>query len=966
MCSMAISPCLTDYHAKYYAYELTRRYSADSLEKLASTFAGAKVELNPHQLDAALFAFESPLSRGALLADEVGLGKTIEAGLVISQKWAERKRKILVIAPSNLRKQWQQELSEKFFLPCTILESKSYKEIARDTNDYPFNRDDSIIICSYQFARNKASDVESVGWDLVVIDEAHRLRNVYKSSNIIANTLKRILQNRHKLLLTATPLQNSLLELFGLVSFIDDSRSERLRQRVFGDLKSFREQFAKLDGERVVADLKERLRPICHRTLRRQVDAHVLFTKRHAICEEFTPSWDEERLYNLVSDYLRRDNLQALPTSQRALMTLVMRKLLASSTFAIAKTLTSLSKRLKAKLTQQEPTKRLSEELAEDYEELDETIDEWGEDESEEAFSGLERSAIECEIRELDEFTKLAVSIEQNAKGESLLKVLEVAFEKTAEYGGARKALIFTESRRTQEYLLKLLSESAWGEGLLLFNGSNTDDRSKQIYRDWLDRYQGTDKITGSKTADMRSALVDYFREQGSIMIATEAGSEGINLQFCSLIINYDLPWNPQRVEQRIGRCHRYGQKHDVVVVNFLNQKNAADKRVFELLDQKFKLFDGVFGCSDEVLGSIESGVDFEKRIAEIYQRCRQPEEIDAAFDKLQQELSFEINKTMVQTRQKLLDNFDDEVREKLKVRSENSREVLGRFERILIDLTRYELAQDAEFVGEKIFRLDRLPDGLPVKVPLGLYELPRGSDTAHIYRMDHPLAKMLVQRAQNRNLPPAEIKFDYGAHGGKVTILEPLIGMSGSLSLSLFTIEALGQIEDELVFAALTDDGQKLDSEVAKRLLSLPGRVINPSIEIVGLALAKQTQYSVNLIQQRVAERNANFFEAEAKKLDGWADDLKVVLERDIKEIDRQIKEAKRAATAAVDLQSKLAGQKQVKALETQRNQQRRSLFDAQDEVDRQRDELIAQIESQLEQKSELKCLFKIRWHLA
>jgi ERCC4-related helicase len=956
---MVVLSCLTDYHTKYYAYELTRRYSADSLEKLASTFAGARVDLNPHQLDAALFAFESPLSRGALLADEVGLGKTIEAGLVISQKWAERKRRILVIAPSNLRKQWQQELSEKFFLPCTILESKSYKEIARDTNDYPFNTGDSIIICSYQFARNKAIDVESVAWDLVVIDEAHRLRNVYKSSNIIANTLKRILQNRHKLLLTATPLQNSLLELFGLVSFIDD--------RVFGDLKSFRTQFAKLDGETVIADLKERLKPICHRTLRRQVTAYVPFTQRHAICEEFTPGWDEERLYNLVSDYLRRDNLQALPTSQKALMTLVMRKLLASSTFAIAKTLTSLSKRLKAKLTQQEPTRRLSEELAEDYEELDETIDEWGEDEPEEALSGLERSAIESEIRELDEFTKLAESIEQNAKGEKLLQVLEFAFNTTAEYGGARKALIFTESRRTQEYLLNLLSESTWGEGLLLFNGSNTDDRSKQIYRDWLNEHQGTDRLTGSKTADMRSALVDYFREQGSIMIATEAGSEGINLQFCSLIINYDLPWNPQRVEQRIGRCHRYGQKHDVVVVNFLNQKNAADKRVFELLDQKFQLFEGVFGCSDEVLGAIESGVDFEKRIADIYQRCRQPEEIDAAFDKLQQELSFEINKTMVQTRQKLLENFDDEVREKLKVSKEQSDKALDRFEKLLIDLTRYELAQNAEFVSENSFRLERLPDGMPtVGIQFGLYELPRRSDTAHTYRMGHPLAEILIKRAQDRVLAPTEIQFDYSNYEGKITVLEPYGGMSGILSLSLFTIEALGQIEDYLVFAAITEDGEELDPEIAKRLMSLPGKVINPSIELEDPRLETKTQSDVNRIQQQVAERNANFFEAEAKKLDGWADDRKVVLERDIKEMDRQIKEAKRAATAAVDLQSKLAGQKQVKALETQRNQQRRSLFDAQDEVDRQRDELIAQIELQLEQKSNLQCLFKIRWHLA
>ncbi len=953
---MAISIALTDYHAKYYAHELTRRYSADSLEKLASTFAGAKVDLNPHQLDAALFAFGSPLSRGALLADEVGLGKTIEAGLVIAQKWAERKRKVLVIAPSNLRKQWQQELSEKFFLPCKILESKSYKE---STSDNPFNSGDAIIICSYQFARNKETDVEKVAWDLVVIDEAHRLRNVYKSSNVIANTLKRVLQNRHKLLLTATPLQNSLLELFGLVSFIDS--------RVFGDLKSFREQFTKPDSEKVVADLKERIRPICHRTLRRQVTAYVPFTQRHAMCEEFTPNWDEEELYDLVSEYLQRDNLQALPTSQRKLMTLVMRKLLASSTFAIAKTLTALSERLKNRLQEKYPARKLAEELAEDYEELNETIDEWGEDDRDEPLSNIERNAIISEIEDLDRFIKLAVSIEQNAKGEALLKVLEIAFKKTEEYGGARKALIFTESRRTQEYLLNLLENSEWSKGLLLFNGSNTDNRSKQIYRDWLAVHQGTDKLTGSKTADMRSALVDYFREQGSIMIATEAGSEGINLQFCSLIINYDLPWNPQRVEQRIGRCHRYGQKHDVVVVNFLNQKNAADKRVFELLEQKFQLFEGVFGCSDEVLGAIESGVDFEKRIADIYQQCRKPEEINAAFDKLQQDLSFEINETMVQTRQKLLDNFDDEVREKLKVSKEKSDKVLDKFEKLLIDLTRYELAQEAEFVDKNSFRLERLPDGLVAEnVQLGLYELPRRSDTAHTYRMGHPLAEMLVQRAQDRLLPPAEVQFDYDNYEGKITVLESLKGKNGILSLSLFTIEALEQTEDYLMFAAVTEDGEELDPETAQRLMSLPGKIINSSIELEDSRLEIRTQADINLIRQQVAERNANFFEAEVKKLDGWADDCKVVLEREIKELDRQIKEAKRAATAAVGLESKLAGQKQVKALETQRNQQRRSLFDAQDEVDRQRDELIAQIESQLEQKSELKCLFKIRWHLA
>jgi SNF2 family DNA or RNA helicase len=272
---------LTDYHAKYFAHELTRRYPSDSVEKFAGAVASAQVDLNPHQVDAALFAFRSPLSKGAVLADEVGLGKTIEAGLVISQRWAERKRRILIITPANLRKQWHQELTEKFFLPCALIESRSYNQAIKLGNFRPFEAQDTVVICSYHFARSKAADVSATPWDLVVIDEAHRLRNVYKPSNAIANTLKLALAQRDELLLTATPLQNSLLELFGLVSFIDE--------HTFGDLKSFREQFTNLNQQQVFQTLKDRLEPICHRTLRRQVTAYIPFTKRFPLVEEFTP-----------------------------------------------------------------------------------------------------------------------------------------------------------------------------------------------------------------------------------------------------------------------------------------------------------------------------------------------------------------------------------------------------------------------------------------------------------------------------------------------------------------------------------------------------------------------------------------------------------------------------------------------------------------------------------------------------
>jgi adenine-specific DNA-methyltransferase len=177
----------------------------------------------------------------------------------------------------------------------------------------------------------------------------------------------------------------------------------------------------------------------------------------------------------------------------------------------------------------------------------------------------------------------------------------EVGLGKATALGAERKAIIFTESRRTQAYLLRRLADSPYSDGIVLFNGSNTDAGSRAIYERWLERHRGSDRVTGSRTADMRSALVEEFRDRAPIMIATEAGAEGINLQFCSLVVNYDLPWNPQRIEQRIGRCHRYGQKHDVVVVNFINRKNEAD----HLLCAAFA--DGGAAVPDEALGRLWS-----------------------------------------------------------------------------------------------------------------------------------------------------------------------------------------------------------------------------------------------------------------------------------------------------------------------------------------------------------------------
>ena len=806
----------TVYHAKYLAHELTKRCPSDSLQKLAATLADAQVDLNPHQIDAALFAFRSPLSKGAILADEVGLGKTIEAGILLSQKWAEQKRKLLIIVPAALRKQWNQELADKFFLPSVILEARSFKQIIKQGNLNPFIHKE-IIICSYHFARAQDIYIKQVNWDLVIVDEAHRLRNVYKPTNRIANAIKSAIEKAPKVLLTATPLQNSIQELYGLVSIIDDY--------TFGDLKSFKAQFGLLRTEEDFAALRERIKPVCQRTLRRQVLEYIKFTNRIPITQEFVPTEAEQRLYDLVSGYLQRETLYALPSSQRQLMTLILRKLLASSTYAISGTLEALASRLETAAAGNTPAVETPEEVAADFEAIDEVEEEWTEDETPEkaepVYTTEDKERMRAEIKSLREFKELATSIVKNSKGEALLTALKKGFAKAKELGAPQKAIIFTESKRTQEYLFKVLEQTVYAGKIVLFNGTNKDAKSKQIYSAWLERHKGTDRVTGSPSADMRQALVDYFRDEAVIMIATEAAAEGINLQFCSLVVNYDLPWNPQRIEQRIGRCHRYGQKYDVVVVNFLNKNNAADQRVYQLLRDKFQLFSGVFGASDEVLGTIESGVDFEKRIADIYQNCRTTEQIEFNFNTLQRDLEIQIDERMNQTRQKLLENFDEAVQEKLRLGKLQVEETLGRYEQWLLQITRFFLRDYAQFEdGKNAFMLKRNP--FPEEnIHPGPYRSGKNVEDANLYRVGHPLAQRIIEKCKDLATPGTELIFNYSDTGRIISVVEPLCGKGGWLVVQKLTVTAF-ETEDHVLLAGVTDDGKPLDDEQCRRLLTL------------------------------------------------------------------------------------------------------------------------------------------------
>ena len=850
--------------------------------------------------------------------------------------------------PATLRKQWNQELADKFALPSVILEAKGFKEARKAGAGNPFDIEaasgqPAILICSYEFAARKQQELALVPWDLVVFDEAHKLRNIYKSDGAkTAKALEAALLGRQKVLLSATPMQNNLLELYGLVSIIDP--------HFFGDLESFKARYsrARLEPEEL-AQLRERLKSVCSRTLRRQVqeEGGINFTRRYSMTEPYDPEPDEWQLYQQVSNYLQADDVLAIKPGARHLVTLVIRKILASSSHAIQGTLQRMIDRLESKMS-------LADALS-DYEELDDLAD--ASDVDDEDF--IDPVALQAEIDKLKEFLQLASSITRNAKGDALLRVLDKSFEFTERLGGQRKAVIFTESVRTQAWLFEVLNQAGYRDKVVLLNGSNTDADSQQTYKAWIDKHAGSARISGSKSSDMKAALVERFRDQASIMICTEAGAEGINLQFCSLLINYDLPWNPQRVEQRIGRVHRYGQKHDVVVVNFINNANVADRRAFELLNLKFQLFEGVFGASDEILGAIESGVDIEQRIHAIYQQCRSDEAIEREFDQLQAQLQSQIESRNQDARRSLFEHFDVDVVARLSMRRENTRAALNDYQQRLLRLARMSLPQ-ARFDGER-FELDGQcydPD----------WQQAEKHDAQFLQPNDGKGAELIKQaKAELVAASDAELLFSYqAADNGQYSDLQDLRGHCGELALEKLTLSTPKQQYEYLLLAGRSDSGQQLDERACERLLQLKASVLpnEPLLQHQSTLLVQLQALREGRLEQANA-RNEDYFDEETGKLERWAEDKRIGLDLRIKQLDQEIKEARKAVRQLETLQEKMNAKKALKKLERERDNLMLDFHQEKKKIEAEEDRLLEEIEQNLEISVQHERLFSLRWRL-
>ena len=656
-----------------------RRRRSDEERRYAAPQRSGRIDANPHQIEAVIFALSRLGDGGCILADEVGLGKTIEAGLVMAQLRAEGARRILLITPKALLGQWRQELHSLFGMNGIEVDAETIFS-------------DGVLMMGREAAgseKGKAALLGSPPFDLIVIDEAHEIfgglhrrfdgEGGFREEAAVARTAGRVFEfiqagQAPVLLLTATPIQNSLVELWALVRFVDRSGT------LLGDLTTFRQTFC-VGGDRELVsgqagELQRRVKQVLRRTLRRQAQEFLSkpFVDRQARLFEYPMQPDERALYDDVTAYLMSRNLAAFRGNQRRLLLIGFHRRMASSTAALASSLEKVADRLQ----------RMSENLPVG----DALLEEFTRDLEDDELTSLEDAvrpeddaptldAIKAELQQVRSFVERAKAVRIDGKSQALLKAARLIGQRKKASG---KMVIFTESKVTQEYLAQLLvaQEIVTEQEVTLFRGQNDSTRAKEA----LDRWKAEvgdkldESLQPSRDIAARLALVHEFRTRSKIFISTEAGAKGLNLQFCETVINYDLPWNPQRIEQRIGRCHRYGQELDVTVINFLAEDNETERLVFQILSEKLELFGTVLDASDAVLhraskGSPESlasalGTDLETNLSRIWERARTRQDVEVDLRELRDkvgEARQRFDDEQDRTANLIESYFDDEVR---------------------------------------------------------------------------------------------------------------------------------------------------------------------------------------------------------------------------------------------------------------------------------------------------------------
>jgi hypothetical protein len=907
---------------RYLAEDLVRLRRSDEQRRYAAPQRAAKIDANPHQIEAVIFALARLREGGCILADEVGLGKTIEAGLVVAQLLAEGARRVLLIAPKALLGQWRSELFTLFGLEA----------VEGTTRPGGFDGD-GVFLIGREAAGSEnghAALSSSEPFDLCIIDEAHEVfAGIYKRFDKFgdyndeapaARTAGRVrdllaMSDVPVLLLTATPIQNNLAELWGLVQYVDPTGT------LLGDLPTFREVFCE-QGDRYLApgqedELRSRLRIVIQRTLRRQAQEFLEqpFVRREARLFEYTMSPAERGLYDDITRYLLEPGIVAFQGKQRQLLLLGFHRRMASSTRALAASLERVAARLRRKLVRDEATAAQqdatdAQAFSEDLEDDDTPTSAEAPDASMPSGSGPvhDPEVVKAELLRIESYIRRAGELgEDDGKFRDLLKAIQFVLERGRKSQGSGKLVIFTESRVTMTYLRDRLLESQWltSREITLFSGVNDSREAMAALARWRDEVPQGDGRAPSEEIAVRLALVHEFETRSRVFISTEAGAKGLNLQFCDTVVNYDLPWNPQRIEQRIGRCHRYKQKYDpVTVINFLAKDNEAQKLTFQILSEKLELFGTVLDASDQVLHRSDApgkellvsalGAELETELRRIYDRARTLDEVTAELRALREKVDGN-RKRFEETHQRtaglIESQLDDVVKRAFRARKSELPGALAAFDD---DLGRVVTA----YLGAT---------GIPA-------ERVSGDPPLHL---THPLVLAAVDEARTAALP-GFVAIDLPANAGA---LETYAGRRGRLRLVKVLHDGFERIEQLVPVAVLEDTLEVLGPTLAHALFRGTFRDLSDSTvqSAVGVsrvsddALADATEEVLFALQGAVDGAEHTRFERAGQQAESFLEDRIVVLRRRREEHSRRLDQAIGRRDGATSSEARTVAERQV-----------------------------------------------------
>ena len=913
---------------RYEAEDLVRRRRSDEQARTASSQRQGRIDPNPHQVDAVMFALGRIPEGGCILADEVGLGKTIEAGLILAQLRAEGKRRLLILAPKPLIGQWQNELFTLFGIDARIGSARP------DVFAGP-----GVFLAGRELAGTETVSRLLAGgepFDLVVIDEAHELfagiyrrydkHGEYKDESkdaLIAQRVRHAIGSAPVLLLTATPLQNSLAELWGLVQYVEPTGT------LLGNLDTFRRVFCPGDDATIAEgqddELRRRMSAVCQRTLRRQAQEFLErpFVQRHCSLFEYTMAADERALYDDVTQWLLEPDLCAFAGGSRHLLLLGFHRRMASSTAALAASLDRVCARLQ----------RIAHgEVAADIEVREILADlEIDPDDVPAEPPGtntpVDLSRARAEFERLRTFAGRARRLGPGAKAAALLQALERL--------GDRKVLVFTESIATQDFLAELLVANGFvPSSVTLFRGTNDSPRATEALDRWLAENPPREKL--GRDIAIRLALVHEFKTRSRVMVATEAGAKGLNLQFCDVVVNYDLPWNPQRIEQRIGRCHRYGQEHDVTVVNFISSDNEADRLTFEILARKLDLFGRVLDVSDHVLhepatdtpeviaGSL--GLAVEREFQRIHEQARSREQmvrelkgLGAEVDARRQNVEDGLRRAtgLIQSR------LDEDVQRVFrKIRADLPGSLAG-VDRALDRVTTAYL----EARGIPHRRVER--DGnilLEVEGTLFVIGSAKGMDGVEPLHLGHRLVVAAVADARRLDPVLSTVEVDVAQASPR---LRGMRGRRGRLVVAKVGYAGFEPVDRLIVLAAT--ESELLDPAVALEILSLPIETKNSSVATIVSddRIEDAVDEAVFLDQEEVEAGERTRFEAARSRLERSVEDRLLILRRRLAEVESRTISATADRDRALSVEARESAERLLKKLEAEGGELETALVD-------------------------------------